>query len=81
MAFGLTIRMVRPGGHPSPFCDAVSTTSRPQSSNRISSLPAEQTASTTTKVSGDTSCTISAIEPTLDSTPVDVSTCVIVTSL
>jgi hypothetical protein len=70
--------MLRPAGHPSAFCDAVSTTSRPQSSNRISSQPTLHTPSTTNNVSGLTRWTSSERALSSLNTPVEVSTCVTV---
>lgn len=72
------MRMLRPAGHPSAFCDAVSTTSRFQSSKRISSEPTLHTPSTTNSVSGLTRWTSSDKALSSLNTPVEVSTCVTV---
>lgn len=73
--------MLRPAGHPIAFWLAVMTTSKPQSSKRISSQPTLHTPSTTTNVSGLTLWTSSDSALSSLSTPVDVSTCVTVMSL
>src|SRR5690349_12418000 len=73
-----TMRMLRPAGHPTAFCDAVSTTSSFQSSKQISSQPTLHTPSTTTNVSGLTLCASSLSALMSLSTPVLVSTCVMV---
>lgn len=70
--------MLRPAGQPIAFCDAVSTTSSFQSSNRISSPPTLHTPSTTTSVPGLTLCTSSLSALISLSTPVLVSTWVTV---
>ena len=48
IARSLAHSKLNPGGTPIPFCEAVMTTSIPQSSNRISSLATEHTPSTMT---------------------------------
>ena len=73
--------MQRPGGQPIPFWLAVKTTSMPHASNWISSEPTLQTPSITTRVSGLTWWTISETFLISLSTPVEVSTCVMVISL
>ena len=68
--------MAIPGGDSQPFCEAVTTASRPQSSIRISIEPSDDTAST--RISGSaTSRTAAVISPIGFVTPVDVSLCVI----
>ncbi len=66
--------MQRPGGTPKAFCEPVITKSMPHSSIRSSSPAAEQTASTTMSVSGDTARVISHSAFKSASTAVDVST-------
>jgi len=63
------------------FCEAVRTTSIPQSSKRISSQPTEHTPSTTTNVSGDKRWVSSDTVLMSESTPVEVSTWVTVIAL
>ena len=51
IAFSLTAAIASPGGHIRDFCEAVTTTSAPHSSMRISTPPTPLTESTTSSVS------------------------------
>lgn len=81
IAFSLATRMLKPGGVPRPFWLAVRTTSTPHSSILISSLATEHTPSSTTSVSGLTRLARAAYDLMSESTPVEVSTCVMVRTL
>jgi hypothetical protein len=74
-------RRDKPGGHPRAFWEAVKTMSKSHCEKLISSHPTEQTPSMIIRVEGETRRTSCAIDLMSERTPVEVSTCVIVSNL